>query len=70
MKTIEEVTTEEEPCDQNVKSHDQVEKKAPLKQVTDQKNEYQQKRRRMIKRLRTTMGTTKKKIRRAYLEAN
>lgn len=41
MKTIEEVTIEEELCDQNVKSHDQVEKIAPLKQVTDQKNEYQ-----------------------------
>ena len=40
MKTIEEVTIEEELCDQNVKSHDQVKKIAPLKQVTDQKNEY------------------------------
>ena len=35
------MTIEEEPCDQNVKSHDQVEKIAPLKQVTYQKNEYQ-----------------------------
>ena len=41
MKTIEEMTIEEEPWDHNVKSHDQVEKIAPLKQVTDQKNEYQ-----------------------------
>ena len=38
MKTLEEVTIEEELCDQNMKSHDQI---APLKQVTDQKNEYQ-----------------------------
>ena len=59
MKTIEEVIIVEEPCDQNVKSHGQVEKIAPLKQVTDQKNEYQPEEKEVDQKIKNYDGNNK-----------